>query len=196
MTDLAECVAQAFIRAINRHDVDALAELMSEQHRFMDSMGTVFEGPETMHRGWTKYFQIVPDYSVAVEETFCDGTVVVMLGKAEGKTPLSKNEMTAIAWWISQGAPRSAKVSSLKLTPQAKDALTADAWSKPLFILGPERGLKLLKTLPDLQAVFIDAKNQIRSSPGMTVVEGDIKTELAAGLAGRLLILKRPTDAP
>jgi FAD:protein FMN transferase len=82
------------------------------------------------------------------------------------------------------------------VTVSAKDALTADAWSKPLFILGPERGLKLLKTLPDLQAVFIDAKNQIRSSPGMTIVEGDIKTELAAGLAGRLLILKRPTDAP
>lgn len=43
----------------------------------------------------------------------------------EGKTPLSKNEITAIAWWISQGAPRSAKVSSLKLTPDAKAALTA-----------------------------------------------------------------------
>jgi Leucine-rich repeat (LRR) protein len=43
----------------------------------------------------------------------------------DGKTPLSKNEITAIAWWISQGAPRSAKVSSLKLTPDAKEALTA-----------------------------------------------------------------------
>ncbi len=43
----------------------------------------------------------------------------------DGKTPLSKNEITAIAWWISQGAPRSAKVSSLKLTPDAKAALTA-----------------------------------------------------------------------
>jgi cytochrome b561 len=43
----------------------------------------------------------------------------------EGKTPLSKNEITAIAWWISQGAPRSAKISNLKLTPDAKAALTA-----------------------------------------------------------------------
>jgi cytochrome b561 len=43
----------------------------------------------------------------------------------EGKTPLSKNEITAIAWWISQGAPKSAKVSSLKMTPDAKAALTA-----------------------------------------------------------------------
>jgi cytochrome b561 len=43
----------------------------------------------------------------------------------DGKTPLNKNEMTAIAWWISQGAPKSAKISSLKLTPDAKAALTA-----------------------------------------------------------------------
>lgn len=43
----------------------------------------------------------------------------------EGKTPLSKNEMTAIAWWISQGAPRSAKISSLKMTPEAQTALNA-----------------------------------------------------------------------
>jgi cytochrome b561 len=43
----------------------------------------------------------------------------------EGKTPLSKNEITAIAWWISEGAPKSAKISSLKLTPDAKGALTA-----------------------------------------------------------------------
>jgi cytochrome b561 len=43
----------------------------------------------------------------------------------DGKTPLGKNEITAIYWWISQGAPRSAKISSLKMTPEAKDALTA-----------------------------------------------------------------------
>jgi len=82
------------------------------------------------------------------------------------------------------------------VTVSAKDAITADAWSKPLFILGPERGLKLLKSMPDLQAVFVDAKNQIHTTPGMKVVEGDVKKELAAGLDGRLLILKRPTDAP
>lgn len=82
------------------------------------------------------------------------------------------------------------------VTVSAKDAITADAWSKPLFILGPERGMKLLKTMPDLQAVFVDAKNQIHTTSGLKLVEGDIKKELAAGLDGKLLILKRPTDAP
>ena len=43
----------------------------------------------------------------------------------DGKTPLSKAEITAIRWWISQGAPRSARIDSLKMTPEAKDALTA-----------------------------------------------------------------------
>lgn len=84
MNDLAESVAQAFIRAINRQDADALAGLMTEQHRFIDSMGNASVGRETMRQSWIKYFKIVPDYTVAVEETLCDGPVVVMLGVAEG----------------------------------------------------------------------------------------------------------------
>ena len=84
MNDLAESVAQAFVRAINRQDVDALVELMPEQHRFIDSLGTLFEGRESLRRGWRKYFDMVPDYTVAIEETYCDGPVVVMLGEAQG----------------------------------------------------------------------------------------------------------------
>lgn len=84
MNDPAEAVAQAFIRAINRQDVDALAKLMTEQHRFIDSLGTVFVGRETLRRGWTKYFAMVPDYVVCIDETLIDGPIVVMLGEAEG----------------------------------------------------------------------------------------------------------------
>jgi cytochrome b561 len=43
----------------------------------------------------------------------------------DGKTPLTKSELTAISWWISQGAPKSALVGSMKLTPDARDALQA-----------------------------------------------------------------------
>jgi cytochrome b561 len=41
----------------------------------------------------------------------------------DGKPPLGKSEIAAIQWWISQGAPASAKVSSLRLTPEAASAL-------------------------------------------------------------------------
>ncbi len=41
----------------------------------------------------------------------------------DGKPPLGKSEVAAIRWWIAQGAPGSAKVGSLKLTPDATTAL-------------------------------------------------------------------------
>jgi len=84
MSDSPESVAQAFVCAINRQDVDALAGLMAAQPRFVDSLGNVVEGREKMRAGWAGYFRMVPDYAIAVEETLRDGPVVLMLGVAEG----------------------------------------------------------------------------------------------------------------
>jgi ketosteroid isomerase-like protein len=84
MNDQAISVAHAFVRAINRQDVDGIVALMSEEHRFIDSLGNVTEGREKMRTGWGMYFKMVPDYTVAIEETLCDGPVVVMLGTAQG----------------------------------------------------------------------------------------------------------------
>jgi ketosteroid isomerase-like protein len=90
----AETVAQAFIRAINRQDVDRLVELMSPAHRFVDSLGNVVEGRDKMREGWAGYFRMVPDYSIAIEEYYpADSSslvegdadpVVIMLGLASG----------------------------------------------------------------------------------------------------------------
>jgi ketosteroid isomerase-like protein len=57
---------------------------MSAEHRFVDSLGNVVSGREKMRAGWAGYFRMVPDYSIAVEECFCEGPVVVLLGEAEG----------------------------------------------------------------------------------------------------------------
>lgn len=84
MNDSAETVAQAFVRAINRQDVDALAELMPPEHRFIDALGNVAEGRDKMRAGWAAYFRMVPDYTVAIEETFSDGPTVAMFGVAQG----------------------------------------------------------------------------------------------------------------
>ena len=72
MSDSAESVARGFVRAINLQDVDALAELMTEGHRFVDSLGNAAEGREKMQAAWAAYFLMVPDYSIAVEEIYCD----------------------------------------------------------------------------------------------------------------------------
>jgi ketosteroid isomerase-like protein len=84
ITVLPEAVAQTFVRAINRHDVDALLALMSAEHCFIDSLGNQMEGLEKLRNAWTGYFRMVPDYAVAIDETLADGPVVVMLGMAQG----------------------------------------------------------------------------------------------------------------
>lgn len=85
----AETVAQAFLRAINRQDVDRLAELMSTAHRFIDALGNIVEGRDKMRQGWAAYFRMVPDYAVAIEEFYTGGgsdndPVVIMIGIASG----------------------------------------------------------------------------------------------------------------
>ena len=84
MSESAITVAQAFVRAINRQDADALAELMTEDHRFTDPLANVVEGREKMRAAWGAYFRMVPDYTIAIEETYSDGSVVVMLGVVGG----------------------------------------------------------------------------------------------------------------
>jgi ketosteroid isomerase-like protein len=77
-------VATAFVRAIGRQDVDAITELMTPDHRFIDSLGNVVEGQEKMRAGWAGYFRMVPDYALAIEESYAEGTVVLLLGVAQG----------------------------------------------------------------------------------------------------------------
>ena len=47
----------------------------------------------------------------------------------------------------------------------ARDSLTADAVDDCVFILGAEKGLALLETLPDVGAVIVDAANKVWVSP-------------------------------
>lgn len=79
-----ESVARQFVRAINQQDLLAMAALMPEEHRFVDSLGRVVTGRENVRAGWVEYFRMVADYSIDVQETFTKGPVVVMLGVAQG----------------------------------------------------------------------------------------------------------------
>jgi uncharacterized protein (TIGR02246 family) len=105
MSDSSETVARAFVRVVNRQDVEGLAALMTPEHRFIDSLGNVVEGREKMRAGWAAYFRMVPDYSITVEESFCDGPVVVMLGMVQG-TYTTDGELKAENRWETPAALR------------------------------------------------------------------------------------------
>ncbi|HEY0557073.1 MAG TPA: nuclear transport factor 2 family protein [Thermoanaerobaculia bacterium] len=77
-------VAQAFVDRINAQDVDGLVALMAQDHRFIDSLGQVITGRETMRGGWRGYFGMVQGYRLVPELWLCDGPTVVMLGTAGG----------------------------------------------------------------------------------------------------------------
>ena len=51
-----------FLERINQHDADKLAELMTEDHVFIDSLGQSTRGREKMRTGWQGYFAFCPDY--------------------------------------------------------------------------------------------------------------------------------------
>ena len=73
-----------FIERINRHDVEGLADLMSEDHVFLDSRGGRGEGRENMRRGWAEYFRMMSDYRIEVERTITEGDKVAVVGTASG----------------------------------------------------------------------------------------------------------------
>jgi ketosteroid isomerase-like protein len=84
MENSVESVARAFVRAINGQNLEALADLLPEWHRFIDSRGNVIQGRENVRAGWIEYFRMVLDYSIEVQESFSKGPVVVLLGIAQG----------------------------------------------------------------------------------------------------------------
>ena len=66
--------------------------------------------------------------------------------------------------------------ASRSVTIRAKDAFTADAWSKVLFILGPAESQKLMKREKlDFDVVWIDAKNEVTMSPALKSVVTQLK---------------------
>jgi uncharacterized membrane protein len=82
---------------------------------------------ETLMKGGTKGPAITPG-SPSASDLF--RRVNLAPGRSdfmpkEGKAPLDRNEVAAIGWWIAQGAPQSATVGSMTLTPEASSAIQA-----------------------------------------------------------------------
>jgi ketosteroid isomerase-like protein len=100
-----ERIANQFVEAINRHDVDSLCLLMSDDHRFIDSGGAVYAGRDTMKGGWNGYFSMVPDYQIDVAKVIVSGETAILLGKACG-TYTSDGTLKSENYWETPAAWR------------------------------------------------------------------------------------------
>ncbi len=97
-------VVRDFIAAINQGNASQLSSLMTEDHTFVDSRGTVESGRENMTAGWKGYFRMFPDYRIDIENIIQDGNLVAVFGSAfgtyngkRGLVPENRIEMPA-AW--------------------------------------------------------------------------------------------------
>ena len=61
---------------------------------------------------------------------------------------------------------KSAK-SSMSVTILGKDAVTTDALSTTVFVMGVEKGLALIESMPDTDAVIIDIQGKMHFSSGL-----------------------------
>ena len=113
-------VARAFVDAINAHALDELTKLMSNEHRFIDSLGAMAQDREKMRNGWAAYFRMVPDYTVFVEEVFSRGPVVVRLGTARGAYA-KDGQVAAKNFWHTPAAWR-AQIKGNKVAAWRVDA--------------------------------------------------------------------------
>ena len=77
-------VILAFVDAIKVHDLNALANLMTDDHTFIDAHGNQVTGREQMLAGWRGYFEWFPDYSIEVTDTFENENDFAMFGFAGG----------------------------------------------------------------------------------------------------------------
>jgi ketosteroid isomerase-like protein len=96
-------VAHALVAAINAHDTAAVAALLTPEHRFVDSLGVIVGGRDTLRVGWGQYFRMVPDYRIDIAHTLEKDADVVLLGTASG-TYTTDGELHARNAWAMPGA--------------------------------------------------------------------------------------------
>ena len=97
--------ALAFFERINERDANRLAELMTEDHVFIDAIGGEVRGREKMHAGWQGYYAMCPDYWVSHERIFANGREVAIFGEAGGTIApdgklLPENQWRTPAAWL------------------------------------------------------------------------------------------------
>ena len=104
MKSIELSIVEAFILAINRHDIADLSRLMAPNHSFIDSSGSILSGRENMTAGWKEYFRIFPNYQIHVERILADKSLVAVFGSASGtyngkRGAIAENRIAMPAAW-------------------------------------------------------------------------------------------------
>ncbi len=80
-------IAVGFNDCINSRDIEGLASLMSDDHRFVDTEGEVISGKEACVDVWRGFFEAFPDYRNVFASMATRDDVVTIVGYSECAEP-------------------------------------------------------------------------------------------------------------
>jgi ketosteroid isomerase-like protein len=92
----AASVVLAFNDAINGRDVDALGQLMTESHRFVDPTSATVEGRTACMEAWGRFFDSFPDYRNIFDDVAEVGEGLVLV---RGRSECSFDALDGPAEW-------------------------------------------------------------------------------------------------
>jgi ketosteroid isomerase-like protein len=93
-------VVYHFVHAINTKNLERLAELMTDNHVFIDAHGQEVIGKKQMIAGWKGYFEWFPDYKIEITELFENDRTVVAFGYAGGSYRGTRNDHPENFWHV------------------------------------------------------------------------------------------------
>jgi len=74
----------SYVNKINHHDIDGLAEFMSDDHVFIDSLGMTIKGKKEMINSWKIFLKWFPNYEIQISNTVLTDDTVGLFGFAAG----------------------------------------------------------------------------------------------------------------
>ena len=72
--------ALRFNEKINQQDLEGLAELMTDDHTFVDAAGNITKGKKVVKEGWRGFFKKYPEYRNKFTSVTVQDNIVVMVG--------------------------------------------------------------------------------------------------------------------
>jgi ketosteroid isomerase-like protein len=80
-------VVSRFNAYINDSDLDGLTSMMTDDHAFIDSAGSVVSGKAAVAAAWNSFFKAFPDYRNVFVRHKADGPVVIIEGHSVCSDP-------------------------------------------------------------------------------------------------------------
>lgn len=89
-----------FINVINDHKVDLIANSVTADHIFYDSMGVDVSGLTNLKDAWGSLFSLFPDYKIEAKEIMVEANEAVIFGEITGTFVIDDDELKGKKWKV------------------------------------------------------------------------------------------------